>query len=421
MRPLCCGGGSNPFDRVTSQVFIGGLGAVSAAGWGVAPLLEALRGNQLLPVQHLDRPGSPVPHQEPRFTTLPGAPREQGREVASTWPATVRESEPAAVRSTVPRSNPALAVRRVPSPVPRPAWSGHARLRRASPISHYAVGAALEALGSRVEVVQAGGMRLGLVVCVTTGCVTYSQRFYQEVLEAPPTASPLLFPETVLNAPASHIAAYLGVRGLVTTLAGDQGAFLQGLAMAADWLADDRVDGAVVVAAHELHWLVAEALALFGLNVPSTEGAGALYLSRQPSGPVPVALDCVTDAAAFAAGVPRPEAARRVRAQLPPGGIDELLCESHASAGPADRSELDAWRAWPGTRLSVPAVLGLGLAADAAWQAVAACALIQSGAANAANVSIVGTHQQAVAARFQACPVPGAITGSRLNTDAEPS
>ncbi len=94
-------------------------------------------------------------------------------------------------------------------------------------------------------------MQLGIIVGVMAGNVTYSRRFYEEVLHNPATASPLIFPETVFNAPASHLAAFLGAKVIGYTLVGDDGTFLQGLALAAQWLADDKVDACVVIGAEE--------------------------------------------------------------------------------------------------------------------------------------------------------------------------
>ncbi len=58
--------------------------------------------------------------------------------------------------------------------------------------------------------------------------MAYSRRFYEEVLRDPATASPLIFPETVFNAPASHLAAFLGTTAINYTLVGDEGTFLAG-------------------------------------------------------------------------------------------------------------------------------------------------------------------------------------------------
>src|SRR5581483_3184181 len=101
----------------------------------------------------------------------------------------------------------------------------HPRLRRSTSIAQYMVAAALEAMEADVEAIQAGKIRLGIIVAMLTGAVTYTRRFYEEVLRQPGTASLLLFPETVFNSSASHLGAYLGSKTLNYTLVGDDGTF----------------------------------------------------------------------------------------------------------------------------------------------------------------------------------------------------
>jgi len=149
-------------------IFVKGVGSVSPAGWGVLPLREALAKGCPLLTKELPRPG---------------------------WTAPLR-------------------VRAVPPSLTRPGFMTHARIRRVSPITQFAVAAALEALGDDVGPVGDGSLRLGIVLCVMTGCVNYSRRFYDEALKDPATASPLVFPETVFNAPASHLAALLGTTAM---------------------------------------------------------------------------------------------------------------------------------------------------------------------------------------------------------------
>src|SRR5688572_15770058 len=119
-----------------------------------------------------------------------------------------------------------MRVRNVPSPTGRNL--NHPRLRRASPITRFAVGAAQEALDMAEPDTPGNRETLGIVLCVMTGCVNYSRRFYDEVLREPSTASPLVFPETVFNAPSSHLAAVLGAGGMNYTLVGDPSSFLVG-------------------------------------------------------------------------------------------------------------------------------------------------------------------------------------------------
>jgi hypothetical protein len=340
-----------------NRIFVGGFGAVSPAGWGVAKLCAALNQREPVPVQDMARPG---------------------------W-------------------KKSLQVRDVPAPETRPVFFTHPRLRRASTITQHTVAAALEALGDDVARVQSGALRLGIVACMMSGSVAYSRRFYEEVLREPATASPLLFPETVFNAPASHLAAYLGTNGTGYTLVGDDGTFLQGLAVAAEWLLNDRADGVVVVGAEEADWIVADAMKLFHRDTIHSAGAGALYLRRGKSPTACAELVAITDSFLFTQNQSRAEAVRKMRAQLPADAPDELLCLGGQNLSRSDTAEILAWHDWTGARLVPKTILGEAFLASAAWQCVAACAALAAGRFSAANVSVVGANQQAVGARFLAC------------------
>src|SRR5580658_6269360 len=182
-----------------SRIFVAGLGAVSPAGWTVASMREALDRGEPLPVQPLES----------------------------------RREKP-------------LLARLVPNPVTRPDFLSHPRLRRASPITHYAASAALEA-AAPFRKAHPENARLGLIICLQSGCVQYSCRFYDEALKNPATASPLLFPETVYAAPASHIATLLKNVTLVSSFVGDPSSFLQGVSTAAQWLEENRVEACLVI------------------------------------------------------------------------------------------------------------------------------------------------------------------------------
>ncbi len=262
--------------------------------------------------------------------------------------------------------------------------------------------AALEALGDDVALVQSGALRLGIVVCTMAGSVAYSRRFYEEVLREPATASPLVFPETVFNAPASHLAAYLDTPAASYTLVGDDGTFLQGLAVAADWLLDDRADGVVVIGAEEVDWVVTDAMKLFQRDAIHSAGAGAIYLKKEKTPVVHAELAGITDSFLFTQNQNRVEAARKMRRQLPPFKPDELLCLSAQKSQPTAAENL-AWRDWSGSRLAPKTVLGEAFAASVAWQCVAACEAIARDRFSAVNTSVVGANQQAIGARFLAC------------------
>lgn len=347
-----------------SAIFARGLGVVSPAGWSLTDFREALRRGEGIPAQPATRAG---------------------------WPH-------------------ALQIRTVPAPTSKPNFMAHPRLRRSSAIAQYAVSATLEALGDEAAKVAARSLRLGVIYCAMAGCVGYSRRFYDEILQDPATASPLIFPETVFNAPASHLAALLGTTAINYTLIGDPGTFLQGLALGARWLSDGRVDGCLVVAAEELDWLVAEAFHLFDRNMIVSAGAGALYLSNLPGNAPAAELSLVTEPCLFGDRPARLQAAQRARAEVPPpNGSKCLLCDGLQGVPALDRDEIVAWKDWPADHLSVKAVCGEGLMAAAAWQCIAAVDAIMQGSYNAATVNVVGTNQQAIAAQFiRGTPAPPA-------------
>jgi 3-oxoacyl-(acyl-carrier-protein) synthase len=336
-----------------SRVFVSGLGAVSPAGWSVPAMRAALEKGVPLPVQSLERPGWDTP----------------------------------------------LRARFVPNPTPRPAFLAHPRLRRTSAITHYAVSSALEAV-ARLPAEGADVRRLGVVVCLQSGCVQFSYRFFEETVKDPATASPLLFPETVFAAPASHVATLLGNTPLVCTLIGDAACFLQGLALGVQWLMEDRVDACLIIGAEETNWLLADALWHFQHAAVISGGAGAVCLSLNPACSMGVELCAITDAHTYAMPTSRIHAAHAMRAQLPACSPGKWLFDGLAGSPRADGPELAAWRDWTGPRLSPKRILGEGLMAAGAWQCVAACDAVVSGQCSTAIASLVGANQQAVGALF---------------------
>lgn len=335
-----------------SRIFVTGLGAVSPAGWGVTALRDSLQQGQALPVQPLERPGWEKP----------------------------------------------LRTRLVPTPAARPEFLAHPRLRRSSPITHYAAAAAVEAVSGPGA--PAKSDRIGVIVCMQAGCVRYSCRFLDETIKDPATASPLLFPETVYAAPASHVAALLGNVTLACSIVGDPGSFLQGICLGVQWLEENGVDACLVIGAEETNWILADALRHLDRKAVLTSGAGALCLRRDSAGPGAVELAAITDAHTYSVRHSRPQAARAMRGQLNVGNPEELLCDGLADNARMDAPELEAWNGWPGERLSPKRILGDGLMASAAWQCVAACDGVADGRFAAANVSVVGSNQQAIGARF---------------------
>jgi 3-oxoacyl-(acyl-carrier-protein) synthase len=282
-------------------------------------------------------------------------------------------------------------VRRVPgAPVDMPK---SARLRRASPISKFAAAAATEALGAdRIAESLAGRLRVGVIFTLINGCVNYSNRFFGEVLSDPSLASPILFPETVFNAPSSHISAWIGSKAPNDTLLGDESTFLTGLELAAEWVMRGDVDGCLVVAAEESDWLSAEGLRLYSSQLVPSEGAGAVYIEF---GSGPVCIEELPDPIPYVFRS-RLHAVNEIRRLLSPEDDGKtLLVDSRAGVSQLDHPEMMAWSGWSGPRCSPKMLLGDGIGAACALQVVFAAESLKSGNCEKAVVSSAGSNQQA--------------------------
>ena len=328
--------------RSTEMIAITGAGAVSPAGWGVEPLLAAIRAGMPLPSEAFGKPDTDPPR---------------------------------CLRRPVPKPSIKLPFLRNP------------RLRRTSPVGRYLAAAAVEALGGerRNEI-----GRLAVVVSSYTGSVNYSRRFYGEVLDDPATASPIVFPETVFNAPASHLSALLESDEVNYTLVGDESQHIAALELAARWLIDDEVDAVLVAAAEESDWLTAEALALFDSHPVVGEGAAALLLERSNS--APVEIERITDCHTITAQRPRSAALQLMRGQL--GDIEGATLFEGINEG-------DLWADSTCEKFKPREVLGEGFGVSAAWSSVAAYAAIKAGHCRRAVISGTGMNQACAGVIFK--------------------
>jgi hypothetical protein len=293
--------------------------------------------------------------------------------------------------------------RPVPAHTSPPEWMKQPRFRRTTAVARYAVHAAAEALGeTRIASVQSGAMRLGVVFCSMNGCVQFSRRFYTEVQDNPLLASPILFPETVYNAPSSHLAALVGSREINYTLVGDSAQFIAGLDLASQWIEDGLVDAALVVAAEELDWLTEEALRLFGKRCITSEGAAAVLLEprTQANDNAPL-LQHITRGWTYGANLSRRSASVKMQSSLASlGQPNAVLCDGLGAGARTDHPEAAAWKSWPGERVSVRRTLGEGFAVTSAWQTIAALEWLIEGKARQVLLSAVGLTQQANGASF---------------------
>lgn len=330
-----------------SRITIGGIGVVSPAGWGVPALREFLAA------------GKPV---EPEFLERTTDAGEVVRTPVAKVPAMTD-------RSLLPKSP---------------------RLRRASSVGKFSAAAVLEALGQeRFDAVVAGKLRLGVICSMMNGCVNYSNRFYGEVLADPSVASPILFPETVYNAPASHISAVTNSTAPNDTIIGDGAELFIALDMAAEWLDRGDCDAVVVVAPEEADWLSAEALGYYDSRILASEGAAAILLERDGDGP---RLLAVPDVVSYAVEPDRATAMARIWSELDVKDDGSTLwCDGRAGGPKLDAAEeaVD----WAGPRLSTRKLLGEAMGASAAIQLVAAIDALCEGSSNRAVVTAVGGNQ----------------------------
>jgi hypothetical protein len=321
-----------------------------------------------------------------------------GRNLPSVWQAIRENNRPAPASLENPISKRAVPVFRVPEDLVRDV-AALPRLRRSSSISRFAVAASSDA-------VVAAGMtpeklaRTALICVVSDGGVAYTRRFYADlVAHGEGAGSPLLFPETVYNAPASHIAAALGLQGEVLTLVGDAASGLAAMRTGCELLAVGDADYCLICAAQELDWITCEAyvrwdLIQSGFNEASlfSEGAAAILLERA-SGPLMVSA---THAGySCPSGKDARDRLDAVIADLLPGSR-VVACVSGAAGTRLDAAELDCLRRLvPAAKvLRLKPVLGESLSCSALQQVIAGALLLGEIGDGDALVTSVGYGRQ---------------------------
>jgi 3-oxoacyl-(acyl-carrier-protein) synthase len=303
-------------------------------------------------------------------------------------------------------------VRRVPASTPFPS---HPRLRRASAISRFAAAAGLTAL-PKGKPFQAD--RIALVFAISNGGVIYTRRFYAEIVKSgAQAASPLFFPETVFNAPASHLAAILGINGASYTVVGDGAVGILALMLAEDLLASGDLDFCLVVGAEEVDPVVCEAYRQWrflrnpnkpiGRGMIMSEGAGAVLLERSDNGSVS-SLEADVSTPRIEQIVPGKNFFRRSEAAAELGAVvARLENRIEFGVGSANGTFIDrAERAAVGNELplySPKIALGESVGASVLWQVIVAAQALKTGtlpgtlklpAASRAFVLACGLNQQ---------------------------
>jgi hypothetical protein len=165
-----------------------------------------------------------------------------------------------------------------------------------------------------------------MIACFGTGSVCYSHKFYAGFLHTGKRlASPALFPETVYNAPLSHLAAVIGSPGPAYALVGDESAWIGALRVARTWLAVGTCELVLVVGGEELDAIALEAFGVCGWLKKGkpfrpSEGAAALLLGVDGSEPL-FRIGRIYGEWSYRGRAEARIAAGKVKEALPPGAL----------------------------------------------------------------------------------------------------
>ena len=126
--------------------------------------------------------------------------------------------------------------------------------RRMSRISKMAVASSVEALRDSGLILDTMDReRIAVIMGTSYGSSSHVDDFYISLLrDGPRGAQPFLFPETVPNAPASHIAMFHGITGPNTTFSQNEISFENAILYAQNLLLQNMADVALVGGADEL-------------------------------------------------------------------------------------------------------------------------------------------------------------------------
>ena len=312
-----------------------------------------------------------------------------GRGVDSVWERLLHGDEASATTISEEFGDRSYSVFRVPES----ALTGfaHPRLRRASALSRFAAAAALDALhAAGVKIDSQNAEKIALIFAISNGGVIYTKRFYRDIVnEGAQSASPLLFPETVFNAPASHLSAILGITGATYTLLGDGAVGVAAIKMAEDLMANEAIDHCLIVGTEELDWLLCDAYRRWRLlraappiepfskqkrGMILSEGAGAILLAREGG----LAIESAHPVGYFTKRAEAVEILKRILRDLSLREID--LVVSSANGTFVDEAECRALKAVIPNALVYTGKPALGESVGAAglWQIILATQALRS-------------------------------------------
>jgi 3-oxoacyl-(acyl-carrier-protein) synthase len=305
-----------------------------------------------------------------------------GRGVDTVWDGLLKSNEAAAQETSDSVSDKKYFAYRIPNDALRD-LPPHPRLRRASAISRFAAAAGLDALAdARSTIGQIDPKRMALVLAVSNGGVVYTKRFYQDIVESgAQSASPLFFPETVFNAPASHVAAILGMTGASYTIVGDGAVGVLAIKMASDLMENKSLDACLVIGAEEADWILCDAYHKWRLikkdppielfrdpprGTILSEGGGAIVIARDGE----ITIDAISAGGNFSRRQDADATVQKILREL--AGEQAFVIGSangtfvDLAEGAAIKSQLP-----DSTVYSLKPALGESVGASALWQVIA--------------------------------------------------
>ncbi|MBI5026559.1 MAG: beta-ketoacyl synthase chain length factor [Nitrospirae bacterium] len=155
------------------------------------------------------------------------------------------------------------------------------RFRRAAEISKYALVAAKLAIEDTGNTVN--GEKAAMVMGITHGALNYTQEFHRAIIKNDIDAiSPILFSDSVFNAPAGNASICFGIKGPVHTIVGGSDVTIKAIMLGSRMLANGSADKVIIVSAEELNELSFFCYSRKGIGALS-EGAGAIVMEKEDS------------------------------------------------------------------------------------------------------------------------------------------
>ena len=149
------------------------------------------------------------------------------------------------------------------------------KYRRLPRVSQYALAAALQAVSdAKLKINNANSAKIGLFFGTCNGPSDSTEKIYSQLVdEGPKSVEPLLFQETVFNAPLSHISINLKITGPCIAIPVGIASGGYAIKMALDYLQAGIIDVAIIGAADEHAEIVHDAFESLNILSPGRETA----------------------------------------------------------------------------------------------------------------------------------------------------